>query len=193
MKFSQTVFLLRSDLHRYAGNSTFSSFVYHFVLSPGYLYSFWMRTCAYLRSHVLFRFSLFPIARLLLRFYEYKYGISIPYQTQIGSGLYISHVGGIVIDHHTVLGKNCNLSHQITLGRANSGTGTGYPVIGDNVYIGPGAKVIGHVYVGDQAVISANCVVTEDIPDHSVVFGSPGRVVPLDDSAVYINRTDYAQ
>jgi serine O-acetyltransferase len=152
-----------------------------------------MRTCAYLHAHAIFRFSFFPITRLILRCYEYGYGIRIPYQTQIGSGFYISHAAGIVINPYTVIGRNCNISGQVTLGEAGSEAGKGQPVIGDNVHIGPRAKVIGVVRVGNKVVISADCVVSEDIPDASVVFGSPDRVVPLDESAVYIYRTDYAR
>lgn len=188
MKFSQYIFLTRSDLHRYAGNSTFSSFVYHLVLSAGYQYSFWMRTCAYLRSHFIFRFLLFPFARLFLRFFENRYDISIPCQTHIGSGFYISHGGGIAVHQSVVIGKNCNISHQVTLGGMEE---KGQPVIGDYVYVGPGAKVSGNVHIGDHVVISAGCVVSGDVPGHSVVFGAPGRVASLEEGEVYIYRTDY--
>jgi serine O-acetyltransferase len=152
-----------------------------------------MRTCAYLHTHAIFRFLFFPFARLILRYYEYRFRIRIPYQTQIGSGLYISRATGIVINPHTVIGRNCNIFGQVTLGGAGREAGKGQPVIGDNVHIGPRAKVIGVVRVGNHVVISADCVVSEDIPDASVVFGNPGRAVPLDESAVYIYRTDYAR
>lgn len=191
MKFRRYLFLVRADLHRYAGNSTLSSFLYHMVVSPGYKYAFWMRTCAYLKSHSLIRFVLFPPAWLILSHYEYKYGVSISYQTQVGSGLHIGHFGGIVVNRYAMIGKNCNLSHQVTLGVVRRGTRMGYPVIGDNVYIGPGAKVIGNVHVGNNVAIGANCVVTDDVPDNSVVVGIPGRVISSEGSAGYINRTDY--
>jgi serine O-acetyltransferase len=188
MKFSQYVFLLRSDLHRYAGNSTFSSFMYHFVLSAGYRYSFWVRTCAYLHSRFISRFLLFPIAWLVLRSFGYLFGMSIPFQTQIGSGFYINRARGIVIHPSTVIGRNCNISHQVSLGEPAE---KGQPVIGDYVYIGPRAKVSGNLRIGNHVAISADCVVTTDIPDQSVVFGDPGRVAPLEESEIYIYRTDY--
>jgi serine O-acetyltransferase len=150
-----------------------------------------MRTCAYLDSHAIFRVFLFPVAWLILRSCEYKYGISISYQTRIGSGLFIGHFGGIVVNQHATIGKNFNLSHQVTLGVANRGPRKGYPVIGDNVYIGPGAKVIGHVCIGNNVAIGANCVVTKDIPDQSVVVGIPGKVISSDGSVGYINKIDY--
>lgn len=192
MKFSEYVFLVRSDLYRYAGNYGFSSFVANLVLYPGFTYSFWMRTCAYLKHHSVPRFLLFPFAWLILRHYEYKYGISISYRTRIGSGLYIGHFGGIVVNQNAIIGKNCNISHQVTLGKANRGVRKGYPVIKDNVYIGPGAKIVGNVCVGNNVAIGANCVVTDDVPDNSVIVGIPGKVISSRGSAGYINRTDYA-
>ena len=191
MKRREYTFLVKSDLHRYAGNSKFSSFGYHFVLSPGFKHSFWMRTCAYSKSHPVLRYALFPFAWLILRHYEIKYGISISYQTQIGSGLFIGHFGGIIVNPYAVIGKNCNLSQQVTLGKANRGEKKGYPVIGDNVYIGPGAKIVGKIKIGNHVAIGANCVVTKDVPDNGVVVGVPGEVISYEGSAGYINKTDY--
>jgi serine O-acetyltransferase len=133
LTFKQYGFLVRSDLHRYAGTSSIASFVKHLLLYPGFKYSFWMRTCAYLAAHRLGRLALLPLALVVLKHCEYKYGISIPYRTQIGSGLYIGHFGGIVVNSQAVIGKNCNLSHQVTLGEANRGARQGFPVIGDAV------------------------------------------------------------
>jgi len=191
MKFQEFAFFVKSDLYRYAGNSSFLSYSYNMIFCPGFKYSFWMRTCAYLKSHPVFRFLLFPIAWLILNHYEYKYGISISYRVKIGSGFYIGHYGGIMVNPSVVIGKNCNISHQVTLGVVNRGDRKGCPVIGDNVYIGPGAKVIGNVHVGNDVAIGANCVVTQDIPDNSVVVGVPGKVISSEGSMGYVNRTDY--
>ena len=191
MKFKDYFILVKSDLHRCTGNSSFLSFVFNLTFYPGFKYSFWMRTCSYLQSHMGFRFFLFPLAWIILQHLEYKLGISISYQTQIGSGFYIGHFGGIVVNQYAIIGKNCNLSHQVTLGKSNRGLRKGYPVIGDNVYIGPGAKIIGKVNIGNNVAIGANCVVTKDIPDNSVVVGIPGRIISSEGSANYVNHTDY--
>jgi serine O-acetyltransferase len=192
MKHKDYVFLVKSDLHRHAGNSTLSSFVYYFFLEPGFKYSFWMRTCAYVKSDMILNFFFFFITWLLLRHHEYKYGISISYRTQIGSGFYVGHTGGIVVNPKAIIGKNCNLSHQVTLGVTNRGSRKGIPVIGDNVYIGPGAKIIGNIHVGNNAAIGANCVVTKDVPENAVVVGVPGKVISSEGSKGYVNNTDYA-
>lgn len=123
--------------------------------------------------------------------YEYKFGIAISYQTQIDSGFFIGHMGGIVVNKNTIIGKNCNLSHQVTLGVTRRGARKGSPIIGDNVYIGPGAKVIGKIRVGNHAAIGANCVVTKDVPDNGVVVGIPGKIISFDGSSGYINNTNY--
>lgn len=83
-----------------------------------------------------------------------------------------------MVNHRVRIGRNCNISHGVTLGQANRGRRTGVPVIGDGVYIGPGAKVVGAVTVGDNVAIGANCVVVDDVPDNAVVAGVPGRPPP---------------
>ena len=189
--FRQYHYLLKSDLHRYAGNSSVSSFLYHFLWEPGFIYTFWMRTCACLKSKPILNFLLFPVCWLILHHFEIKYGISISYRTQIGSGFYIGHFGGIVVNPNVVIGRNCNISHGVTLGVVNRGERKGCPVIGDSVYIGPGAKVIGRVSVGNNAAIGANCVVTKDVPENGVVVGVPGKVISMDGSTGYIHNTGY--
>ena len=120
-----------------------------------------------------------------------KYGISIPHQTSIGSGFYIGHFGGIVVNYKTKIGNNCNISQNVTIGRANRGKKTGCPTLGDNIYIGPGAAIIGKINIGNNVAIGANCVVTHDIPDNAVVVGVPGKVISMAGSEGYVNRTDY--
>lgn len=185
------IFLVRSDLHRYAGNSSLTSFIRYYFLEPGFRYSFWMRTCARVKSIPIFGILLFPLCWFTLRQLEFRFGISISYKTRIGSGFYIGHFGGIIVNSNVVIGKNCNISHLVTLGVSNRGTRKGVPTIGDNVYIGPGAKIIGNIIVGNHAAIGTNCVVTKDVPDNAVVVGVPGKVISLDGSVGYINKTDY--
>lgn len=118
--------------------------------------------------------------------YGYKYGISIPYNTKIGSGFYIGHYGGIVVSHEAQIGKNCNISHGVTVGTSYGGKYPGTPVIQDGVYIGPGAKVIGGITIGNNVAIGANCVVTKPISDNSVVVGVPGRVISEKGAGEYV-------
>lgn len=188
LKPDDLCYLIRSDLHRYAGKSDSRAFWATYFNDPGFCYTFWMRLCASLRPQ--HRVLSLP-ARFILRHYQVKFGISIPAITQIGSGFYIGHFGGIVVNHRSVIGKNCNISHGVTLGQTNRGERQGCPTLGDNVYIAPGAKLIGGIHIGSDVAIGANSVVTSDVPDHAVVVGIPGKVLSYDGSAGYINRTDY--
>jgi serine O-acetyltransferase len=139
------------------------------------------------------RYIIFPWARLLLEHYKYKLGISLPFVTEIGSGFYIGHFGGIVVNAGSKIGKNCNLSHNVTLGQANRGKNKGFPTIGDNVYIGPGAKIVGAVKIGSNVAIGANCVITKDIPDNAVVVGIPGEVISYNGTEDYVINTNYGE
>jgi len=127
----------------------------------------------------------------MLNKYKYRFGIDISPDSDIGSGFYIGHYGGIVVSPHTQIGKNCNMSHGVTLGQANRGKNKGHPILGNNIYIGPGAKIIGSVHIGNNVAIGANCVVTKDIPDNAVVVGIPGRIISYDGTKEYINKTEY--
>jgi serine O-acetyltransferase len=191
MRFEEYKFLVYSDLYRLIGRSDLRALIQFLLRGESFKYVFWMRTCHYASKNRRLRYTVLPIARFFLRHLKYKFGISIPYTTQIGPGFYIGHFGGIVVNSHSVIGKNCNISHCVTLGQANRGEKKGYPQIGDNVYIGPGAKIVGNVKVGDNVAIGANCVVTKDVPDNAVVVGIPGRVISHNGSAGYVRFTDY--
>lgn len=115
-------------------------------------------------------------------------GISIPCQPESGTG---GHFGWIVVSGHSKIGKNCNVSHGVTLGKASCEKRAWSPTLGDHAYIVSGAKIVGAVKVGDHVAIVANCVVTKDVPDNAVVVGIPGKVISLDGSASYVNRADY--
>jgi serine O-acetyltransferase len=127
----------------------------------------------------------------MLRRYKHKLGVSIPHTTQIGSGLYIGHIGGIVVNEGSVIGKNCNLYHGASLVEGGLGDNLGWPTIGDNTFIGPDAKVIGPVRIGNRVLIAANSVVVRDVPDNAVVWGSLGRVISYEGSEHNILNTDY--
>ncbi len=95
---------------------------------------------------------------------------------EIGPGLYIGHTGGIHINPQAKIGKNCDLAHQVTIGTSAMGR-KGAPTIGDNVYIGAGAKIIGKINVGNNARIAANTLVITHIPSDVTVMGVPGKVI----------------
>ena len=191
MNFKDYKHLIFSDLYRVTKTTTVASLIWEVMSNTSFQYNFWMRTSAYTRQVMLWRYSIYPLARFFLSHLKYKLGISIPYYTNIGSGFYIGHFGGIVVNGRSIIGKNCNISHGVTIGMANRGRNKGYPCIGDNVYIGPGAKIIGAVKVGNHVAIGANSVVTHDVPDNAVVVGIPARVISYASSLGYIENTEY--
>jgi serine O-acetyltransferase len=97
-------------------------------------------------------------------------------QAQIGEGLYVGHIGGVHIDQDAVIGKNCDIAHQVTIGTSAGGR-SGAPSIGDGVYIGTGAKVIGKIKIGDGAKIAANSLVVSNVPDEATAIGVPAKVM----------------
>ena len=191
MTYKEYRFLIYSDLYRITGRATIALLLKHIFFGETFPYNFWLRTCSYTKHKGMLRYVIYPVATFLLTHLRYKLGISIYPGTKIGSGFYIGHFGGIVVHPSSEIGKNCNISQGVTLGQANRGKNKGHPILGDNVYIGPGAKIVGAVRIGNNVAIGANCVVTKDIPDNSVVVGVPGKVISQEGSEGYINRTDY--
>jgi len=109
------------------------------------------------------------VQRFLLRFF----GIEIWIGAKIGGGLYVAHPVGTVIAVKE-MGENCTIVANVTLGMRNEWA---FPRIGNNVFIGAGARVLGGIRVGDGAVIGANAVVIHDVPDGATVVGIPARVI----------------
>jgi serine O-acetyltransferase len=102
------------------------------------------------------------------------WGIELPRGVRAGPGLYIGHFGGLTISSSTVIGSNCNISQGVTIGISGSGERRGVPVIGDDVYIAPGARIFGKISIGDNVKIGANSVIDRDIPDNAIVVLDPG-------------------
>ena len=97
----------------------------------------------------------------------------IPSETRIGKGVDFGHGIGIVINRNAIIGDNVEIGHQVTIG-GSPGQDTP-PIIGNNVFIGAGAKIIGAVRIGDYAKIGANAVVVKDVKSGETVFGVPAE------------------
>lgn len=126
-----------------------------------------------LHQNILFKIVLTPIYLFLYR-RDRLWGIEIPRKTHIEEGFYIGHYGGITISAKAKIGKNCNISQLVTIGVSGQGEKQGAPTIGDNVYIGPGAKLFGKIKIGNNVKIGANAVVHKDVPDNAIVVMDPG-------------------
>ena len=200
MTFKQLRRLWMVDLYRYTGETSIKTLIKHVCFSDGnehfsdgVKFSFHMRLCSYLSKATpkLLTLPFYFLCLSIFNHYKYKFGVWVAHSTLIGEGFYIGHVGGIVVSDRAVIGKNCNISQGVTIGASNRGRRKGTPIIGDNVYIGPGAKIFGAITVGNNVAVGANCVVTTDVPDHAVIVGIPGKVISLEGSTGYVNRKDY--
>ena len=170
--------VVSADLYRYGGRQGIKGFR-KALRVPGFRYTYLFRKASQYGRRTLP--GLF--FRLLKRHYSFKYGYQIPTGTQIGAGLYIGHRGTLVINENAVIGRNCNLAHNVTIGQANRGPRKGTPVIGDYVWIGTGAVIVGRVTIGSNVLIAPNAFVNTDVPANSVVTGNPA-VITLNDKAV---------
>ena len=127
--------------------------------------------------------------RFVLRHYQIKYGFQIYPETQIGEGLYLGHWGHLVINPKAKIGKNCNIAQGVTIGQQNRGKYEGFPVIGDEVWIGPNAVIVGGITIGNNVLIAPNAYVASDVPANSVVVGNPAKWVNKESATEgYINN-----
>jgi serine O-acetyltransferase len=101
-----------------------------------------------------------------------KLGFTIPLNV-FGPGLSISHFGTIVINKHAMIGANCRIHPGVCIGGLKGKA----PRIGNNVYIGPGAKIFGDITIDDNVAIGANSVVNKDVPMSVTVAGNPAKIV----------------
>lgn len=120
--------------------------------------------------------------KTLLALYEIllaKTGSWIGYNAKIkGIPCFPHGLHGVFISGGAIIGKNCIIFQHVTIGSNTlNGSNVGSPVIGDNVYIGAGAKIIGNVLVGDNCRIGANAVVYKNLPPHSVAVQSPTKII----------------
>lgn len=145
----------------------------------------------YRNMHVpVLRKVLLLIGNLLTKAIECLTGISIPISCTIGRGLYIGHFGNIFFASRCVLGKNCNIAQGVTIETAGFGADRSGPTIGDRVYVGTNAILIGKISIGDDAAICAGAVVTTSVPPRAVVMGNPARVVSYRGSFEYVSYDD---
>lgn len=105
----------------------------------------------------------------------YTGNIRLYRKTKIGRDFQLVHVGNIIIDPNTVIGDRCRVQHNVTIA-LNMGK-PGAPTIGDDVFIGTGAVILGDITIGDGATISANSLVITDVPPGATAIGVPARMM----------------
>jgi serine O-acetyltransferase len=177
--------IIKADLFRHDSLTGFRGFLKGWFL-PGFRYTFLLRKSIQHKNS--FINGIFY--RVLKKKYQFKYGYQISSDAQIGEGFYLSDHCGPVIIGPVKIGKNCNVAHCVTIGRAYKDGKMGRPTIDDNVWIGTGSVIVGNIMIGKNVLIAPNSFVNFDVPDNSIVIGNPAKIVRKDNpTKYYINFT----
>lgn len=162
--------VLRADFSRVSQKRTVASFI-GATARPNFFLVVLLRFCQHTKGplHLIIKFIYYYL-RMLLCF-------DTPANTKIGPGLLILHHGNIVVNSNAAIGCNCTIGNGVTIGHNFFGRHLGVPTLGDNVFIGTGAKIIGPIRIGNNVIIGANAVVVKDVPDNAVVAGNPARIL----------------
>jgi serine O-acetyltransferase len=126
------------------------------------------------------RLGLRLVARLLSVLARFWTGVEIHPGARIGRGFFLDHGAGVVIGETATVDDHCVMFHNVTLGGTGKYRGRRHPSVGDHVFIGTNAILLGPIRVGDHARIGANAfVINHDVPPRSTVVGTPARIVKL--------------
>ena len=127
-------------------------------------------------SHYFYERKHLILARYISEKAKRKTGIEIHPGATIGKRLFIDHGTGVVIGETAIVGNDVTLFHGVTLGGTGKEKGKRHPTIGNNVFIGSGAKVLGNIVVGNNVKIGANAVILKDVPSNVTIVGVPGKI-----------------
>lgn len=171
--------IIKKDLHRYGKIS-----IFHYLFGPEIRYLIMFRKIQSCNNSF---FKLYY--KYKLRLLSNKSHIQIPPETAIEPGFYIGHFGRIIINQNSKLGKNVNIATGVTIGQENRGKRKGCPTIGNKVWIGTNAVIVGNIRIGDDVLIAPLSYVNFDVPSHSIVIGNPAKIIHRDNAtAGYINN-----
>ena len=173
---------LRSDTYRAYGKFGWLLVFKGAMTRRNYRVIVMMRLCqAFANSRGAMRL-IFRILKVLHRLSAHWAAVDFSWETTVGDGLAITHGWGLVIHPNVRIGNNVTLFHGVTLGCrdriARDGSRvTEYPVIEDNVWVGPNAVIVGDVTIGEGSRIAGGAFVTESVPPFSIVSGNPATIV----------------
>lgn len=147
-----------------------------FILYPGLWAITWHRLI-----HHLYKWHIPFFPRLMSQINRFLTGLEIHPGATVGKGIFVDHGAGVVIGETAVIGNNCVLFHNVTLGGTGKHHGKRHPTVGNDVFIGTGAILLGPIHVGNNVKIGANSfVVMRDIPSDCTVAGTPAKIIKRD-------------
>ncbi|MFT3731279.1 MAG: DapH/DapD/GlmU-related protein [Hyphomicrobium sp.] len=160
---------IRADLKAYDGNWGAQGFWVMIV----YRFGRWR----YGVRPVILRKVFSALYHVAYKFVQVLTGIELPCEVPVGRNFVIDHFGGIIISGYASFGDDCRIRNGVVVGLRNIEEKAA-PVIGNNVDIGAGAKVLGPIRIGDNVLIGANAVVLTDVPGDSIAVGVPAVIRP---------------
>jgi serine O-acetyltransferase len=181
------------DIWRLRSKASWGELLYALATQRSFKAIFTLRLCqATARATSPVRFLL-PLCQVLHRLARHHGSMDLPWQTQIGSALSIQHGLGMVINKNVRIGSNVTLYHGVTIGQgdridAQGVRSTGYPVIEDEVWIGPHAIVVGDITIGRGSRILGGAFVTKSVPPFSLVLGNPSETRRIVEQSDVLNR-----
>ena len=199
--------IIYADLFRYTGNARRYKNIYACYLeerrsSPEFSYISVMRRTRYYYDEIAKYKKIndkwrarwatlkFKIYNFSLDRQSRKYHFQIPYDTNIGKGFYLAHFGRVIIHPKSTIGYNVNVSTGVVIGTQFRGRRKGAPTIGNFVWIGANAVIVGNVNIGNNVLIAPGAYVNFDVPDGSIVIGNPGLIRRAPGATLsYINNT----
>lgn len=175
---------LAADVHRRLGRSGTRALCTLFLLDRAFRPLVMLRLFHATRGRSYARLAN-PIFAILHKGLCQLAAVDLPLTTRVAPGLAIIHGWGLVLTEGATIGRNVTLFHGVTIGQgdrieADGTRTTGYPVLGDGVWVGPGAVIVGAVHIGAGSRILANSVLMEDVPPQSLVGGNPARIMRSD-------------
>lgn len=167
--------LFKADYYRMTGKKfSWKSAWKDMIFSHNLRYMYWWRKAYSAKKRSL-------LAKWKLYRYSCKYGLEIGSAT-IGQGLYLGHPYNITVNQLSTIGNNVNLHKGVTIGMENRGERRGAPAIGNKVYIGVNATIVGKVKIGNNVLVAPNTYINFDVPDNSIVIGNPGKIIPSENA-----------
>lgn len=173
---------LRADAYRLHGRDSLALLLKSAVTRRTFRPIVTLRLCRWAAAARGPARALLPLFKALHLLARHHAGLDLPWQLDAGPGLAIDHGWSLVVNARARLGRNVTLYHGVTLGQRDrvgpdGSRVTEYPVIEDEVWIGPHAVIVGGVRIGRGSRIAAGAFVTESVPPHSVVGGNPARIL----------------
>lgn len=171
--------LIKSDLYRETNSNDIRVLFKSILNSPNLQFLFFFRLAS-TAPKSFFRKKIHAFSYSFHKKYFFKYGFQIPIQTTIGKGFQFLHFGNIVFNPAAIIGKNCTIAQGVLIGQSNRGV----PNIGNCVWIGANAILVGDITIGNNVLIAPGSYVNIDVPENSLVMGNPCVIFPKTSSII---------